>query len=126
MPKTPETVAVVDDDPSMRAAMQRVLRAAGFNALAFDTAEDFLAAGPLPSLGCLVLDVRLPGLSGPDLHRQLRQSGTAPPVIFVTAHDTASVRTEVGALDPVAFLTKPFEGRLLLDAVKRALVQKAN
>ena len=121
MSKTPETVAVVEDDPGMRAAMQRVLRAEGFEALVFPSAEDFLEAGPLPSLGCLVLDVRLPGLSGPDLHRRLREAGAAPPVIFVTAHDTDSVRQEVLALDPVAFLKKPFDGDELVDAVGEAL-----
>ena len=74
MRRNPETVAVVEDDPGMRAAMQRVLRASGFETLVFSSAEDFLQAGPVPSLGCLVLDVRLPGLSGPELHRRLRRS----------------------------------------------------
>src|SRR5215831_10654780 len=98
MPKTPVAVAVVEDDPHMRRALQRVLRAAGFDASIFVSAEDFLEAGPPPSLRCLVLDVRLPGLSGPELYRRLRRDGAAPPVIFVTAHDTASVREEVSAL----------------------------
>ena len=101
--------------------MQRVLRAEGFEALVFQSAEDFLEAGPLPSLGCLVLDVRLPGLSGPDLHRRLRQAGTPPPVIFVTAHDTDSVRREAIALEPVALLKKPFDGDDLVRAVGEAM-----
>jgi len=121
MRRNPETVAVVEDDPGMRAAMQRVLRASGFETLVFSSAEDFLQAGPVPSLGCLVLDVRLPGLSGPELHRRLRRSGTAAPVIFVTAHDTESVRQEVLALGPAAFLKKPFEGDELVRAVGDAL-----
>jgi FixJ family two-component response regulator len=121
MRSTPETVAVVEDDPGMRAAMQRVLRASGFETLVFRSAEDFLEAGPLPSLGCLVVDVRLPGLSGPELHRRLRRSGAEMPVIFVTAHDTESVRQEVLALDPAAFLKKPFEGDDLVRAVGEAL-----
>jgi two-component system, LuxR family, response regulator FixJ len=121
MPKTPEAVAVVEDDPGMREAMQRVLRASGFETLVFRSAEDFLEAGPLPSLGCLVVDVRLPGLSGPELHRRLRRSGAAAPVIFVTAHDTESVRQEVLALDPAAFLKKPFEGDDLVRAVGEVL-----
>ena len=101
--------------------MQRVLRASGFETLVFRSAEEFLEAGPLPSVGCLVADVRLPGLSGPELHRRLRQSGAAAPVIFVTAHDTESVRREVLALDPAAFLKKPFEGDELVRAVGEAL-----
>lgn len=121
MPKTPEAVAVVEDDPGMRAAMQRVLRAAGFEAVAFRSAEDFLEAGPLPSLGCLVLDVRLPGISGPDLYRLLHGAGTSSPVVFVTAHDSAAVRQELLALDPVAFLKKPFEGDDLVRAVGEAM-----
>ena len=121
MPKTPETVAVVEDNPELLAGMQRLLRASGFDTLVFRSAEDFLEGGPLPSLGCLVLDVRLPGLSGPDLYRRLRLSGAAPPVIFLTAHDTDSVRQEVIALEPVAFLKKPFEGDDLVRAVGEAL-----
>ena len=121
MPKTSEAVAVVEDDPGMRAAMQRVLRAEGFDALAFRSAEDFLEAGSLPTPACLVLDVRLPGLSGPELYRRLRRDGAAPPVIFVTAHETESVRQEVCALEPVAFLKKPFEGDDLVRAVGEVL-----
>jgi FixJ family two-component response regulator len=121
MPKTPEAVAVVEDDPDLRMAMRRVLRAAGFDPSTFVSAEDFLEARPLPSFRCLVLDVRLPGLSGPELYRRLRRDGAAPPVIFVTAHDTASARQEVRALDPVAFLMKPFRGDELVRAVGEAL-----
>lgn len=121
MPKPPGTVAVVEDDAGLRAAMERVLRSAGFAASTFVSAEDYLEAGPRPSPGCLVLDVRLPGLSGPELYRRLRRDGAAPPIIFVTAHDTVSVREEVRALDPVAFLKKPFEGDDLVRAVGEAL-----
>jgi len=121
MPKTPEAVAVVEDDPGMRAAMQRVLRGAGFDALTFRSAEDFLDAGALPTFGCLVLDVRLPGVSGLELQRLLLRAGRAHPVIFVTAHDTPGIQEEARALKPIAFLKKPFEGDDLVRAVGEAL-----
>src|SRR5262245_14635257 len=114
MSKVPEAVAVVEDDPGMRSALQRVLRAAGFDALGFASAEDFLDAVRLPRFGCLVLDVQLPGVSGFELRRLLTRAGTAPPVIFITAHDTAAVEEEARQLRPVAFFAKPFDVDLLV------------
>jgi FixJ family two-component response regulator len=120
MPGSGEAVAVVEDDPGMREALQRVLRAAGFEAVGFGSAEEFLARPPA-DLRCLVLDVHLPGVSGPDLQRRLVRAGTSAPVIFITAHDSPRLREEVGALHPVAFLSKPFEGDELVEAVDEAL-----
>jgi FixJ family two-component response regulator len=114
------TIAIVEDDAGMREALGRMLRAAGFEARGYSSAEEFLqddAADP----GCLVLDIQLPGASGLDLLRRLLKEGQARPVIFITAHDTASARLAAAGLGAVAFLTKPFEGRQLVAAVHGAL-----
>jgi FixJ family two-component response regulator len=117
-------VAVVEDDPGMREALRRRLSSAGFDARAYSSAEDFLETGAAADLGCLVVDVGLPGVSGLELQRRLIGMGRSRPVIFITAHDTAAARKEADELDAVAFLAKPFEGRLLVDAVDEALARK--
>lgn len=104
----------------------RMLKAAGFEARGYCSAEAFLDETPSSAAACLVLDVHLPGVSGLELQRRLIASGQACPAVFITAHDTAAARNEADELDAVAFLTKPFEGRLLLGAVKQALARKAS
>jgi two-component system, LuxR family, response regulator FixJ len=121
-----EGIAIVEDDSGVREALQRMLRASGFEARGYGSAEDFLDTSPAVDVGCLVVDIRLPGVSGLDLQRRLIETGRTYPVIFITAHDTAAARREAAELKAVAFLTKPFEGRLLLGAVKQALEQKPN
>lgn len=118
---TRQTVAIVEDDAGMREALGRILKAAGFEARSYESAEDFLGSGT--RFACLVLDIHLPGASGIDLQRRLVEDGTPIPVIFVTAHDSALFRREAGELGAVAFLTKPFEGRLLIGAVQQALAR---
>jgi FixJ family two-component response regulator len=115
------TVVVVEDDASMRQAIERVLRAGGFAPITFETAEAVLETGAAASADCLVLDIRLPGMSGLELCRQLASSLHGVPAIFITAHDGPAVREEVGQLGAGGFLPKPFSGRALLDAVNRAL-----
>jgi len=114
-------VAVVEDDSGLREALRRRLGAAGFEARAYASAEEFLRANAIAELSCLVLDVRLPGASGPDLQRRLIAEGRNHPVIFITAHDTAAARQEADELEAVAFLAKPFEGHLLVSAVEEAM-----
>jgi len=114
-------IAVVEDDAGMRDALQRMLTAAGFEARGYASAEEFLGHAKAGAPGCLVTDIRLPGASGLELQRRLRAAGHASPVIFITAHDTVEARREAEALDAVAFLIKPFEGRLLVNAVTQAL-----
>jgi FixJ family two-component response regulator len=121
MPDAEHPVVVVEDDASMRQAIERILGAAGFRVAAFASAEALLAEGPPAGAGCLVLDVQLPGLSGLALHQRLAAAGAAPPAIFITAHDAPATRAEVERADAVAYLTKPFRGRSLVDAVSRAL-----
>ena len=105
----------------MREALGRMLNAAGFQTRSFSSAEAFLKSGRDEDVGCLVVDLHLPGASGIDLQRRLAKDGESRPVIFITAHDSAVRRREADELGAIAFLTKPFEGRLLLDAVKKAL-----
>jgi len=114
-------VAVVEDDAGMREALGRMLKVAGFEARTYGSAEAFLENSSTGDVGCLVVDIHLPGASGIDLQRRLTEDGEARPVIFITAHDSAVFRREADELGAVAFLTKPFEGRLLVKAVGEAL-----
>ena len=109
----------------MRQAIERLLAAAGHATVAFESAEALLAADVAPGAACFVLDVRLPGISGFELHAQLRENGIERPVIFVTAHDEATSRDAATRAGAMAFLPKPFAGRSLLDAVTRALGGRA-
>ena len=114
-------VFVVDDDASLARALCRLVRAAGLDAQAFSSARAFLDAPPPTRPACLVLDVRLPGLSGPQLQDALRGAGREIPIVFITGH--ADVATSVKAMKggAVDFLEKPFDDRVLLDTVERAL-----
>jgi FixJ family two-component response regulator len=115
----PLLVAVVDDDPSMRTALRRLLQAAGHTAQTFASAEAFLRRPGQDRPACLVLDVHLPGASGPELVRLLAIGGCSLPVVFITGH---ADRAAAGAppADAAAVLLKPFDGQALLDAVDRA------
>jgi len=116
-----EDIVVVDDDEGMRLAVERLLFARGYHVTAFASAEDLLRWAPRKGARCLILDVRLPGLSGPELRERLAAEGLAAPVIFMTAHDEPHTRERALAARPVAYLQKPFEGKQLLEAVARAL-----
>jgi two-component system response regulator FixJ len=115
------TVFVVDDDPAVRDSLERLLEAHGLQARAYDSAEAFLAAMHPTATGCLVLDVRLPGMSGPELQAALAARGVRLPIIFLTAQGDipTSVRAvQAGAID---FLEKPVAGDLLVQRVRGAL-----
>ena len=114
-------VSVVDDDASLRAALKGLLRSVGLRVQVFASAEEFLASGRIADTACLVLDVRMPGLSGLELQAQLIVSGHAIPIIFISAHgeeDTRRQAIEAGALD---FLQKPFSDDALLNAIARVI-----
>jgi FixJ family two-component response regulator len=114
-------VSVVDDDPSLRAALQGLLRSVGLRVQVFESAEEFLASGRVADTACLVLDVRMPGLSGLELQAQLIASGHAIPIIFISAHGEEHTRKQAidaGALD---FLQKPFSDDALLNAIGRVI-----
>jgi len=115
------TVAIVDDDAAMRQAIQRVLDTEGFVTEVFDTAEAFLASGAASRAQCLVLDIRLPGLSGIELYEHLHAVGKIVPTVFITAHDDA--RTRRLASRGTACLIKPFLGEALVEAVPTSIAK---
>jgi FixJ family two-component response regulator len=114
-------IVVVEDDASMRQAIERILRAAGFEPTLFASAEALLESDATADAGCMVLDVHLPGLSGFQLRELLSKAGTRLPVIFITAHDEPAARDQAKSAGAVAFLAKPFSGRMLLEKVEQAL-----
>jgi len=114
-------IIVVEDDSSMTHAMERLLQVAGFQARSFTSAELLLQSGVAPGAACFVFDVHLPGLSGIELLQRLLANGVKRPVIFITAHDEPSLRNAAEHYEPTAWLQKPFPGRTLLDAVRRAI-----
>ena len=114
-------VFVVDDDPSARTGLARLLRAAGYDIRDFATADEFLEAlGPEAS-GCLVLDARMPGLSGEELQEELKARGVDLPIIVVTADGDEETRRKALRMKAAGFFRKPVDGTALLDAVRWAL-----
>jgi len=112
---------IVDDDLSVRRSTERLLRSAGLQVQAFASAREFLNHRPPAGPACLVLDVRMPGLSGMDLQRELTQAGINIPIIFITAHGDIPMSVRAMKAGAVEFLTKPFRSRSLLDAVRAAI-----
>ena len=114
-------VVVVDDEESVRTALQRLLRAAGLTVTSFASAEDFLKSGQLDTTGCLVADIRMPGMSGLDLLAELNRKHLPIPTIFITAHGDEHLRMQAMRAGAVKFLAKPVEGATLLAGVQEAL-----
>ena len=114
----PKIVAVVDNDPSMRVSLERLLQARGFETEIFPSAEAFLGAAS--AADCLLLDIHLGGMSGFELRRRLSSAGSTLPVIFMTAFDDEATRHEAASLGCVAYLRKPFVGQLLIEAIAGA------
>jgi FixJ family two-component response regulator len=114
-------VFVVDDDVSVREALMNLLRSVGLKAETFGTAEEFLSSKRSDSHGCLLLDVRMAGMSGLDLQRQLAESGLKIPIVFITAHGDIPMSVQAIKSGAVEFLTKPFRDQDLLDAVHQAV-----
>jgi FixJ family two-component response regulator len=117
------TVFIIDDDPEMRAAMQRLLKTVGLHAEAFGSAKDFLQRNLPEGPSCLILDIRLPGMSGLDVQRKLVQAGSRIPVIFITAHADVPMAVKAMKSGAVEFLSKPIRGQDLVDAVQQALAR---
>jgi FixJ family two-component response regulator len=115
------TVFVIDDDPGMRDSIQDMLESLGLHCEAFSTAQQFLATDRRDVLGCLILDVRLPGISGLDLQQELRKAKVGIPIIFITAHADIPMTVRAMKSGAAEFLTKPFREQELLDAVQRSL-----
>jgi len=115
------TVFVVDDDPSVRRSMERLVRSMGFNVQTFATAKEFTERARVESPSCLVLDVHLPGLSGLDLQRELVQDGVQIPIIFITGRGNIPMSVRAMKAGAVEFLTKPTRSRDLLAAIRSAI-----
>jgi len=115
------TIAIVEDDASFRRALERLLRASGFEAHTFGSAEEFLNSAMPESHACLILDIHLPGVSGFQLHDHITTSGPPPPTIFITADDTDSLRERASRVPNSVYLREPFVGAVLLEAVRSVL-----
>jgi FixJ family two-component response regulator len=115
-----QMVALVEDDDSYRVAVQRLLKSAGFSVQSFATAEDFLRSGRQHETGCLITDIRMPGMSGLDLQAKLNADHCLIPTIFVTAHGDEDMRLQAMRGGAVKFMVKPFDGEILLESVRAA------
>jgi FixJ family two-component response regulator len=118
---TVPTVFIIDDDRSMRQAIQDLVESVGLRAEAFATGQQFLSSQRTSDPSCLVLDVRLPQMSGLDFQRQLAETGVQIPIIFITAHGDIPMSVRALKSGAVEFLTKPFRDQDLLDAIQQAL-----
>jgi FixJ family two-component response regulator len=114
-------VSVVDDDESVRESLPDLLRELGFAAHAFSSAEEFLASDYVDQTRCLVLDIAMPGMTGPDLQRELKLRRKEIPIVFITAHRDETVRPQVLEQGAVECLFKPFSDTALLNALNAAL-----
>ena len=114
------TVLVVEDDDSMREAIERLLSAAGFGCAAYASADALLARGVDKDSACVISDLRLPGMSGLELLATLRQRNISLPFILITAHDAPGLREKAMRCGAAAYLAKPFRGTALLDAIRAA------
>jgi FixJ family two-component response regulator len=115
------TVFIIDDDSRMRAAMQRLLKTVGLHFESFARSQDFLQHRLPDGPSCLVLDVRLPGMSGLDLQIKLNETGVEIPIIFITGHGDIPMTVKAMKSGAVEFLTKPFRDQDLIDAIQQAL-----
>jgi len=114
-------ISIVDDDASVRAATNRLVRSLGYVAFTFASADEFLRSPQLRDSSCVIADVQMPGMSGVDLQRHLRAQGCRLPIIFITAFPDESVRARALDAGAVCFLTKPFDGPTLIKYLDAAL-----
>ena len=121
MPASNCSIAIVEDDASLRRALERLLCAFGFEAHTFASAEEFLGSAAPESHACLILDIRLPGMSGFELFDHLTASGQSRPVIFITAQDEDRVRQQASRIPNSVYLRKPVVGAVLREAVRSLL-----
>jgi FixJ family two-component response regulator len=114
-------VAIVDDDDSVRDALEGLLKSAGLPARAFASAEEFIKSGQQHQTACLISDIRMPGMSGLELQAKLNAEHCNIPIVFITAHGDAKMRMQALRAGAVEFLAKPFDDEALLDSVRAAL-----
>ena len=117
-------ISIVDDDDSLRNSLNNLIRSVGFRAQGFSSAEAFLNSTQLHDTACLILDVRMPGMSGLDLQRQMVADNSRIPIVFITSHGDDNARTRALEAGAVAFLYKPFREEALLKAIDVALNHK--
>jgi FixJ family two-component response regulator len=117
-------ISIIDDDASVREATQRFLRALGYVAHAFASANEFLRSSQVTDNSCLIIDIKMPGMSGVELQRQLQIQGCQVPIIFITSVDDENIRTQALNAGAVCFLTKPFEIRTLIKHLEEALKRR--
>jgi FixJ family two-component response regulator len=113
--------SIVDDDESIRESLPDLIKEFGFAARAFSSAEEFLSSGSVDETSCLILDIAMPGMSGPELHQELKRRGEEIPTIFITGQKDETIRTRVLEQGAKGFLLKPFSDAALLAAIKAAL-----
>jgi len=114
-------IAIVDDDRSVQIALQDLIESEGLSTLCFDSAEQFLDSGAQRKAACLIVDVRMPGMSGIELQAKLKADRSGIPIIFITAHGDAKMRVQAMRNGAVEFLTKPFDNAVLLETVHAAV-----
>jgi FixJ family two-component response regulator len=114
-------LSVVDDDQSVRESLPDLIREFGFAAQVFSSAEDFLSSGSIQETSCLILDIAMPGISGPELQQELKRRGQEIPIIFITGQRDETIRALMLEQGAVGFLFKPFSDADLLAAIKTAL-----
>lgn len=114
-------ISIIDDDPGVREALQRMLRSYGFATAVFGSAEHFLASGRPCDESCLILDVRMPGMTGLGLHHHLVSEGCRIPIILITGSPTRGERERAMSMGVVSYLAKPVDERTLLDSLREAL-----
>lgn len=123
MRESEPVVFVVDDDESVRKALKRLIKSVGMNVETFATAQDFLSRQHYEGPSCLVLDVRMPGVSGLDLQQELMKANLSVPIIFITGHGNIPMSVQAMKAGAVDFLEKPFEDQALLDLIQNAIEQ---
>lgn len=114
-------VAIVDDDDSVRIALEGLLKSAGLPARAFESAEEFIKSGRQSQVACLIADIRMPGMSGLELQGKPNAENCRIPIVFITAHGDAQMRMQALRAGAVEFLAKPFNDEVLLETVRAAL-----
>jgi FixJ family two-component response regulator len=123
MPRIP-LISIVDDDEALRRSLDNLVRSAGLRACGFASAEAFMESNQLSETDCLVLDIRIPGMSGLELQRQLAAASSDVPIIFMTAYESGDQRKQALEAGAVAFLNKPFDEEDLLNAIDTALKKR--
>jgi FixJ family two-component response regulator len=121
VPKSKTLISVVDDDESMREASKGLMKSLGFTAEAFSSAEEFLKSRKVPRTSCLIADVQMPGMTGPELHRHLLAAGNPIPIILITAYPDNRARERAFGDGVVCYLSKPFDESDLLACIRSSL-----